>query len=237
MRTNLLPYLLSTSLLAAAMPAAAQSDSLSMRTLIGSGSGHANGGWGGPTAQYTRIMDHDALLTGVRGGWIIDHRLTLGLACFGLSTDVPNAGYDRYLADQGIPVRRTSQFRMGYGGLLIEPVIAPRSAVHLTVPVIIGAGGAVYQTYGFHDHPWGAPCDGPDGHGHHDGHDDDDDLNDAQAFFVIEPGLTLELSLVKLVRVGLGVSYRYTSELDMPATAKDALHGMNASLTVKVGRF
>ena len=201
----------------------AQADSLHMHTLIGSGAGHSNGGWGGLTAHYTRILDHDALLTGVRGGWLIDHRVTLGFAGHGLVTDVPNPAYDVHLVEEGRSVHRASQFRMGYGGLLIEPVIAYRSAIHVTLPILIGAGGAVYETntgaayQPYHTYP--------------------SYRDDAQAFFVVEPGVQLELSLIKLVRLGLGVSYRYTSDITLPETATDALRGFNAGVTLKVGRF
>ena len=201
----------------------AQADSLPMRTLIGSGSGRSNGGWGGLSAHYTRIMDQDALLAGVRGGWIIDHQVTIGFAGYGLVTNVPNANYDAHLAGEGRFVQRTSQFRMGYGGVLIEPVIGYRSAVHVTLPILIGAGGAVYETY---ENPYGYP--GRPFPTYHE---------DAQAFFVVEPGVNLELSLIKLVRLDLGVSYRYTSDITLPATPKDALRGFNAGVTLKVGRF
>jgi hypothetical protein len=219
------PFPFAAFLFAIALPVLlnAQTDTLPMHTLIGSGSGRSNGGWGGLSAHYTRVMGQDALLTGVRGGWIIDHRVTLGFAGFGLVTDVPNTAYDSHLAEEGIFVRHTSQFRMGYGGLLIEPVIAYRSAIHVTLPVIIGAGGAVYETY---ESRLGRP-NGPTRY----------NTGDAQAFFVIEPGIALELSMIKLVRLGLGVSYRYTSDITLPETPKDALRGFNAGVTLKIGRF
>ena len=61
--------------------------------------------------------------------------------------------------------------------------------------------------------------------------------DDFQAFFVLEPGIDLEINLVKLVKLGLGASYRYTSDVPLPATSKDALHGFNASMSIKVGVF
>ena len=54
---------------------------------------------------------------------------------------------------------------------------------------------------------------------------------------VREPGIELELNVIRLVRLGIGASYRYTSDLDMPATPKDALHGINAGVSIKVGCF
>lgn len=223
MRHSLLPLALLFLSITAPAIGRAQADTLPLRTLIGSGPGRSNGGWGGLTAHYTTIMDHDALLTGVRGGWLIDHQLTLGFAGYGLVTDLPNAAYDAHLAEEGRLVQRASQFRMGYGGLLIEPVIGYRSAIHVTLPILIGAGGAVYENFeGRYGHP-GRPYPVY--------------RDDAQAFFVVEPGVNLELSLIKLVRLDVGVSYRYTSDITLPDTPTDALRGFNAGVTLKVGRF
>jgi len=192
-----------------------------MRTLLGGDSTLHHGGWGAPSAHYTRIMDQDAMLVGLRGGWIINHRFTLGFAGHGLVTDVVNKDYDNYLIDNGTVIRDNSRFFMGYGGLLLEPVIAYRSPLHITLPIIIGAGGC--------------------GYGYNSELPDDFDpytySDDAQAFFVIEPGIELEMNVISLVRVGIGASYRYTSDIDLPTTAKDALHGLNAGVTIKVGRF
>ncbi len=192
-----------------------------MRTLFGSDRQTHNGGWGAPTAAYTRVMDQDAMLVGLRGGWIIDHRFTLGLAGYGLVTPVENAPYDAHLIAEGRQLFGHSCLRGGYGGLLIEPIIAYRSPVHISLPLIIGAGGCGYQTY----------TDLPD---------DFDPFtykDDVQAFFVIEPGIDLEINMVKLVRLGVGASYRYTTDIDLPGTPEDAMRGFNASVSVKVGVF
>ena len=187
-------------------------DDAPMRTLIGGNTDIDHGGWGAPTTHYTRIMDQDALLVGGRGGWLIDHRITIGLAAHGLTTPVYNEGYDRYLFNSGELPQRKSILNMGYGGLLIEPIIGYRSPVHISLPVIIGAGGVGYQYFtSLPDEP---------NHLTYDDH--------AQAFFVVEPGIELEMNIIPLVRLGLGASYRYTSDLELPETPKDALHGLMA---------
>lgn len=208
----------------AATPAIAQTtDDAPMRTLLGGGKKLHHGGWGGLTTHHTRILDRDALLVGARAGWVIDHRVTIGLAGHGLVTNVPNKAYDAHLIDSGEILRRSSSLYMGYGGLLIEPVIAYRSPIHVALPVIIGAGGV---TYGYS----GRVDDDFDQFAH-------EDRYDAQAFFVVEPGIELEFNVIPLVRVGIGASYRYTTDLDLPATPKDALRGVNAGIALKVGRF
>jgi hypothetical protein len=198
-------------------------DSTAMRTLLGGGRQLHHGGWGALSTHHTRIMDQDALLTGVRGGWIINHRVTIGIAGQGLTTTVKNPAFDAAALQRGDQLSRTSRFHMGYGGLLIEPVIAFRSPIHVSLPLIIGAGGAGYQTF----HTPQLLDEAPE-HFHH---------SDAQAFFVVEPGIELELNVIPLVRVGIGASYRYTSAIDLPGTPTDALHGLNAGVTLKIGKF
>jgi hypothetical protein len=215
-------------LLIAAVPALAQTpaetpnpEEAPMRTLFGSEHDLHHGGWGAPTATYTRIMDQDAMLVGLRGGWIIDHRLTIGLAGHGLVTPMENKAYDSYLLNEGVQPHRRSEFRTGYGGLLIEPVIAYKSPIHISLPVLIGAGGCGYQTYT----------------GLHEDFDPNSWHDEYEAFFVIEPGVDLEFNLVKLVKLGLGASYRYTSDINLPETPEDAMRGFNASMSIKIGVF
>ena len=50
-------------------------------------------------------------------------------------------------------------------------------------------------------------------------------------------GIDLEVNLVKLVKLGLGAAYRYTSDVTLPGTSKKAMEGFNASLSIKVGVF
>lgn len=212
---------LAIALFIAAVPSIAQSnEEAPMRTLLG-GERVQSGGWGAITAHHTRVLDQDVLLVGLRGGWLIDHKLTIGLAGQGQVIGAKNAAYDAHLLASGQTLQQDSRMYMGYGGLLIEPIISYRSPVHVSLPVIIGAGGIGYQWNGRFQ----------------DGFDPRNDRDDGQAFFVLEPGVELEVNVIPLVRLGLGVSYRYTSDLDLPATSADALRGINAGMSIKIGRF
>lgn len=210
------------SLLAASNSIIAQDSESKIRTLIGNDHKIDHGGWGAPTLAYTNILDQDALLVGIRGGWIIDHVLTIGIAGYGLVTEVNNAAYDEYLIEQGRIEDGTSRFQTGYGGLLIEPIIAYSSPIHVSLPIIIGAGGYGYtRQHVFHE--W-------DNESH-------SYIEDAHAFFVLESGIDLEFNIIPILRLGLGVSYRYTSDLQMEATPADALQGWNGSMSIKIGAF
>lgn len=194
-----------------------------MHTLFGQGRHVAHGGWGAPAAAFTRILDQDAMLAGIKAGWIIDHRFTFGIAGYGLVTDVKSPGYDGYLAGQGIESHRPSLFRAGYGGLLLEPVIAYRSPVHVSLPIILGAGGCGHQ-YTTDRRPGGDQGDFRYG-------------EDGRAFFLAEPGVEVEVNLLRIVRLGLGASYRFTSDLNIQGVPDNALRGFDLTASLKVGVF
>jgi len=57
------------------------------------------------------------------------------------------------------------------------------------------------------------------------------------SFMVIEPELDFELNMTTFFRLGLGISYRYISGVDlMPLTNAD-LKGLATVFTFKVGKF
>ncbi len=194
-----------------------------VRTLFGSNENHSNGGYGAISIGYSKIGDKDAFLYGARGAWIIDHSLAIGLAAHGFSCDKK---YDTSLSDE-------YKYAGGYGGLLIEPIIAAKSPIHVSFPIIIGAGGITYYT-NWDDYDYWS----------------DDHFEDSDGFFVFEPGVEVELNMVHFFRIGLGVSYRYTDDIklryddDYANTATptvigsaDMLRGINYKLTFKFGKF
>ncbi|MBI5219798.1 MAG: hypothetical protein HY958_12795 [Bacteroidia bacterium] len=73
-------------------------------------------------------------------------------------------------------------------------------------------------------------------------HDQYDNTNynntlDQDQFFIIEPGLELELNLVRYCRIAFGGYYRFTSGIDLAGVKKDALNGFSAGITLKFGYF
>ena len=193
----------------------------SIKTLFGSNDGRIeHGGWGGFTLGYTKVAGKDAFLSGGRGGWLIDHHFTLGLAGYGFFTDMD---YN----SQAQPTIDDYSLGGGYGGLLLEPIIFPFKPVHVSFPVLIGGGGAFVideMTY----------------HGY-------EEYGSYGSYFVLEPGIDIEFNIVRFFRVALNVGYRYTSDLSLdyyssPGTMEfsvpaDAIRGFNAGITMKFGKF
>ncbi len=173
----------------------------------------SNGGYGAFTVSYSNIGGQDALVTGGRGAFIFAHSLALGLGGYGF---VNNLNYDSYHIDGELSLAG------GYGGLLIEPIVAGKSPVHLSFPILIGGGGvSLVDMYNWDN--WGNPYPTYE--------------YDYDSFFVIEPGVELEMNIARFFRLAAAVSYRHTSEIQLYQTSSDALRGFNYGLTFKFGKF
>jgi len=196
-----------------------------IKTLFGKNGGKIeHGGWGGFTLGYTKVAGEDAFISGGRGGWLIDHRFTLGLAGYGFFSNM----------DQNGPYQPTiDNYSLGggYGGLLLEPIIAPFKPVHISIPILIGGGSAFV-------------IDEMNYHGSYHGYND---YGSYATCFVLESGVDIEVNVVKFFRVALSLSYRYTSNLSLDyystlgliefSVPSDALRGFNVGLTMKFGKF
>ncbi len=190
-----------------------------IRTIFGHNDNVEHGAYGAITLEYSQIDSKDALLFGARGAWIINHNIALGFAGKGIATvesypEFNSLDSDFYLSG-------------GYGGLLIEPILAPMSPVHVSFPVTIGAGGVAYTerhdfdgTY--EEYRW--------------------DTWDASAFFVLEPGVEINLNLLKFMRLAIGGYYRYTAGLSLESPngvkeSKNMLNGFSGGISLKFGKF
>jgi hypothetical protein len=180
----------------------------------------SNGFYGAFTMSYSNIGGYDALVTGGRGAFIFDHAFAIGFGGYGF---VNNLNYNYYHNSHDNRLSLAG----GYGGLLLEPIIAGRSPVHVAFPVLIGGGGVtLVDLYGW-DY-WGP--------GYEYAYD---------AFFVIEPGVELEFNLARWFRNAASVTYRHTSNIDLyrpdsdldERYGSDALRGFNYGLTFKFGKF
>ncbi|NQX92539.1 MAG: hypothetical protein HRT74_10530, partial [Flavobacteriales bacterium] len=115
-------------------------------------------------------------------------------------------------------------YEMGYGGLFFEPVFFSRSVVHFTTPVLIGAGGiGESRTQLFNpenEDSW-----------------EDPNFYRSDFFFVLEPGVSLEVNLFRHLRLKAGVSYRFMEDVELPNTDLATLEGWNANVGLRVGWF
>lgn len=211
--------LLSLLLFASASLAHAQRNDQPMHTLFSAPADSITGGYVSMTGRAFTAMKQDAFLLGGRVGMTVGHRLTFGLAGYGLCGSLRNAAYNEYRIDNGRSAPDGLALRMGYGGLFVEPTIFPRSVVHFSVPVTVGAGGVAY----------GYPVQ--DGRYSHTAH------TDSQVFYFVEPAVDAEVNVLRNVRLCVGASYFYTSNIRLPRTDQGALRRPMFNVTLKVGTF
>jgi hypothetical protein len=185
-----------------------------IKTLFGKN--RSNGGYGGFSITYSEINHENAIQFGGRGAWIIEHSLAIGFGGTGFLNDYR---YDVIL-DQNVNLAG------GYGGLLIEPILAPRFPFHISIPILLGVGGVSYITDSYDNEVW------------------DNYIEDTDVFLIAEPGVELEFNLLKYFRIALGAYYRYTSDVHLQYVDtgesfadKDILHGFSTGITFKFGKF
>ena len=181
-----------------------------IKTLLGRN--RSGGGYGAFTAGYSVIDDKHAVLFGGRFGWIASHSIGVGIGATGFINEFhyePSLDREVFLAG-------------GYGGLYIEGILLPRSPIHLSFPVLFGAGGISYVSK-------------------------ESDMNnnlieDSEAFLMIEPAVELELNLTRFFRFAIGASYRFPTSFDVglsgtPTTNAESIKGMSYMVTFKFGKF
>ena len=108
-----------------------------LNSLFGRKNKLVNGWFIGPSTTYSQFGNHDVWMGGLTVGWVIDHNFTIGLSgnCF---TNRKSLFYDHVTDTTG------AYLEGGYGGLLLEYTLFPKSIVHVTFPLIIGAGSASF---------------------------------------------------------------------------------------------
>jgi len=182
-----------------------------VQTLFDPNSG--SGGYGAFSIGYTQINSKDAILMGGRGAWVVGHGFGLGMGGYGFINDPIYNPVDQ----------RNYSLAGGYGGLLLEPILFGWYPVHLSFPILVGAGGVANTSYSDN---WDNPVDYYDGF-----------VEEATAFFVADIGVEVEFNLVRFFRLAIFGSYRYTSDIIMVDTPTNALRGWSAGMTFKFGSF
>lgn len=195
-----------------------QKTSNEMQTIFGKDATPAVGWFVGIESGYTQFEDRNVWLGGMNFGMILDHNISLGFAGHGWCNR--NEMYYANATDTA-----GAYLEGGYGGLLIEYTLFPKSAVHLTFPVLIGGGGANFvsdQEYiEWDDDEWDT---------HHE-------VLDYDVFFVIEPGIRAEINVLKFMRLNAGISYRYTDNFQLGNASADLMNNFNATVGLKFGKF
>jgi len=186
---------------------AQEEDEKEMETLLGSI--QSSGGYGAFSLHYGSIDNKHAYMMGARGVWIANHSLGLGVGGKGFFSEYH---YDNNLNEE-------VNLQGFYGGLHVEPILGAKEALHFAFPVMIGGGRIAHADKFIGDYYY------------------EYNINDVDGFFIIEPGVELEVNMLRYFRLSLGAYYLYTSPIDLYDTPEDALNGFNFGLTFKFGSF
>ena len=176
-----------------------------------------SGGYGAITNKFTSINGEFANMVGVYGGWFVNHKLLIGAGAAATTNyiEVP-------LEYSTMPGLRMS-YEFGQVGFVTEYAIASNRAVHVNLHLMTGAG----FTLQYHRPQWG-------NWEYYDYYDYDHDEN---WFFVVEPGVQVELNLLRWMRFSPGISYRFANGSEAEGLSDSDLSGMSVNLTLKFGKF
>ncbi len=208
-------FLVPVIFLVLAGSALAQESNQEYRSIFSKNDGEKviHGGYGAFGIGYTTLDSKPSLRLSFKGAWVINHRFALGMA--------GNAFYNNL---QKSVNNNDEYLGGGYGGFYFEPILFPYAPVHVSFPVLIGGGMASNTPY--HSGNMYYP----------------NDQFNYDSFFVLEPGVEMELNMVKFFRLGVGITYRFTNGvlLEYATTApvpKNALNSFTFYLNFKFGKF
>jgi len=102
-----------------------------------------------------------------------------------------------------------------YGGVILEYNAFPNRLIHFSANTMIGAGEVNYR---YIDNYY-------------------DDRYGSDKFSVVEPGLNLELNVVKFFHIGFGVSYRFVDGIELKGLRNNNMSGISANVILKFGDF
>lgn len=173
-------------------------------------------GFGNLDFRIGEVVDQQALLIGAYGGILINKYFMFGVAGYGLATESKFEGFNP----------ETDEFRDlnlygGYAGMLMGFKIASREIIHLSVPMIIGAGQLDVSDDNYFDLPW----------------DDNDFVLESTSFFVFEPSALIELNVSHHFRVGFGAGYRLVRGSNLENLDDDDLSGYTGVVSIQLGKF
>jgi hypothetical protein len=174
----------------------------------------------GAQGSYTQFKGKDVFLAGLDLGVIINHWLSVGLA----GSAIVNSGNLWY---NNVKDSMGAYLYGGTGGLKVEFGLFPKYPVHINFPLLIGAGGLVYNTWTYHHH----------GNSYNNNYYNNGTTLDWNVFFVVEPGVNVEANVVKFMRVWAGASYRYTPNLKLVNTPSDLINSFNLNFGIRFGKF
>jgi len=196
-----------------------------MKTLFTGKNLKFSGGFINPELKGTIINPGDGkegygFLMGGRLGFIFNEKYSIGLGGYGLVTE-HTTPYGTGILDPNYDPNAKIGF--GYGGLVFEYTIFNKKLIHFNIPVLVGGGVAsLYKDVVIDEEEWTW---------------DDFTTYESSGFFVVEPGVNIEVNVTKFMRFDLGASYRLVQFTEMDYLTNKDLSNLSVNASLKFGIF
>lgn len=163
--------------------------------------------------KMSDVRDDIGIFAGGKMGFSFNNKFSLGIAAYGL---IYNSDFTVLAPDMWSDLtQQLASIKFIYGGLLLEYTFFSNKIVHFNIPVVIGVGKASLKG---EDHIFLERIE-------------------KSSAFVIEPGLELEVNLLKFLKVDLGASYRNVSNTSLQYIDEEDLVGLSYNLTFRFDFF
>ena len=165
----------------------------------------------GLTTEFGEVDGKNAYLAGLKVAYVANRQFEIGFAGKFLYSEQDIFNTNTYLTEDLIG---------GYGGIHLEPILFSKSKINLSFPLLIGVGAVGYVNVD-------------------DNYDYNDNLNedDFDAFFIVEPGVSLLFNINRYLQLEAGMNYRFSSGIDLNPGNLDNINGFSAGIGIKVGVF
>ena len=168
-------------------------------------------GFGGPSILATSFNGEFGLLSGAEGGVLIGRCLSLGVAGYGLVTEVNGPNFAN---------GNESVFGFAYGGFMARYQFFTHSPIYGSVGGLIGPGGmTLFEKISDTEYDY------------------DDENPHGSIFLVLEPSVQVHAALTRWMRVGLHASYRFTHGIDVYGLDDSVARGFAAGGNLQFGWF
>ncbi|MDR1864878.1 MAG: hypothetical protein LBR08_04830 [Bacteroidales bacterium] len=173
--------------------------------------------FGGFGFDYLEISSGESMEIGVHGGVIFNRWLSSGVYFNGIFTLNP-------LKD--MQSGRDANVLCGHGGIFVAPIVFPNALVHVSFPVFAGYGHVNYELYNSAELS--------------------NYIESSCRFWMIEPGMEIEMNVLSFVRVAVGGYYKRTSKIRLayagsvdgePILPENVLNGFSVGLKLRFGKF
>lgn len=158
------------------------------------------------------IQNQPGIMMGGGFSLVFGHSLNLGFAGYGLVSDIQSS-----VADTN---GNFYYLQNGFGGMTIEPVLFSKKLIHVSFPVLFGMGatsltqGSLYNSDTY-DASW----------------------YNTEMYFIARPGVNVEINLLRVLRLDLGIAYRFSSGYQLQNISSGQLSGLSGNIGIKLGWF